>query len=461
LSGVNEIVETSPVVLSDQPYEEAVSAELPDLVEVGGVLAPQAPTGADAAGVPAAVLSDLALKLAATVPQFTSQWAAGRLCLPQPVVGELLEQLRTDRLLEVLGNEGPLDYRYAISLPGRERAARLLEISGYVGAAPVSLEAYIALLDYEIGRFPPASEEEVSAGLNELVLTGGAVLSAALAASSGRSLFVYGPPGNGKTSLGRGLHAALKGDLWVPRAINVDGSIIRVFDPRVHPPLDLPGEQPWMIDQRWVRIRRPLIILGGEATLESFELTYSPALRFYEAPMHMKANGGTLLIDDFGRQRVEPHELLNRWIIPLEHQIDYLSLQTGQKIEVPFRQMLIIATNLDPESVTDPAFLRRMGYRLKVDTPSDERYARIFQAYAARRGLNAEPALVADLLERYRAEKRELRGCEPRDLIERARDICRLKRRPPELTRQLLGLAWERYFGVEQPAVGPRGEGLS
>ena len=183
-------------------------------------------------------------------------------------------------------------------------------------------------------------------------------------------------------------------------------------------------------------------------TLESFDLIYSPSLRYYEAPLHMKANGGMFLIDDFGRQRVDPHELLNRWIIPLENRIDYLTLHTGKKIQIPFLQSLIIATNLDPEQVTDPAFLRRMGYRLCLEAPSPERYRTILERYAGRFGIAIPPGLVERLLERYAAEGRELRGCEPRDLIERARDICRFTGRPMELNDDVMALAWKGYFGT-------------
>jgi predicted ATPase with chaperone activity len=432
------------------------SPHLPQMVAVGDVQAPQAPAGPAEAGVDPAVLANLALRAAYTVPNFTSEWAARRLSLPLTLIGEVLEQLRADRLLDVLGQAGPFGYRYSISQNGRERAGRLLEVSGYVGPAPVSLEAYAAVLEWQSANAPPVLPEHVTAALSGLVLPGGAELTAGLAVADGRSLFVYGPPGNGKTSLGRALHTALQGDLWVPHCVAIDESIIRVYDPQVHQAVDLPASQTRRIDRRWVRVRRPLIVVGGELTLDTFDLSYSPTLRYYEAPPHVKANGGTLLLDDFGRQRVGPHELLNRWIIPLEHQIDYLTLHTGRRVQVPLRELLVIATNLKPEDVTDPAFLRRMGYRLFLDKPDPARYAKIFQRYADGLGIRPQPGVVERLLRRYQAEGRDLRCCEPRDLIERARAICRFRDRPPELTEEVLDLAWSGYFGMSGASEGVR-----
>jgi hypothetical protein len=415
-------------------------------------LTPPAPLTPRDAGVDAAVLSDLALRTAYLVPQFNTEWAAQRLLLPQPVVGELLDRLREELLLDVLGHAGPFGYRYSISNRGRERARRLFEITGYVGPAPVSLAAYSEMIVGQFGEFPDVTPARVSACLEGLVLEPEDLALAGLAASSGRSLFVFGPPGNGKTTLGRALHEVREGELWVPHCIEVDGQFIRIFDPQCHQPIGLEPELARRIDRRWVKVKRPLIVVGGEMTLDSCDLSYNPSTRCYEAPLHMKANGGTFLIDDFGRQRVDPRELLNRWIIPLEHQFDHLTLQTGQMIHVPFLLMLIVATNLAVESVTDPAFLRRMGYRMFLDKPSPERYFEIFRRHAGSSGLEVPPGLVERLLGRYEAERRELRGCEPRDLIERARDICRYRRAPSELNEEILDLAWSGYFGTRSAA---------
>jgi hypothetical protein len=424
------------------------AGHLPPMMSMGQELAPQAPTDPSDAGISPAVLRDLALKAAYTVPQFTTEWAVRQLCLPQVLVGELLEQLRTEQMLEILGSSGLFGFRYSISGRGRERAARLMEISGYVGPAPVSLESYTAMIEWQLARAPEVSREHVQESLSELVLPEDSTLLAGLAASSGRSLFVFGPPGNGKTTLGRLIHQALQGDLWIPHCIGIGANIIRVYDTQVHQLVDGAEQAPSSFDRRWVKIRRPLMIGGGEMTLDSFDLTFSPSLRYYEAPLHMKANGGTFLIDDFGRQRVDPHELLNRWIIPLENRIDYLTLRTGQKIQIPFLQLLIIATNLDPERVTDAAFLRRMGYRLQLEAPSPEHYRRIFERYAASHDIPLPPGLLERLLERYASEHRDLRGCEPRDLIERARDICRFTGRALELDDDVMALAWSGYFGA-------------
>jgi predicted ATPase with chaperone activity len=411
---------------------------------------PEAPSQLDELGVETSVIGNLSLKLAATRPQFTTEWAAVRLCLPVQLVEQVYWQLKQDQLIEVLGQEAPFNYRYAISQRGRESAKRLLEISGYVGPAPVSLESYAAMLQQQADNRTPVSLESVRRAISELVLPESAVQVAALATASGRSLFLFGPPGNGKTSVGQMLHKVLQGDLWIPYCIGIGETVIRIFDPQCHRCVDASEtEQAVNRDRRWLRIHRPLLVAGGEMTMDELDLIYSPSLRFYESPPHVKANGGLFLIDDFGRQRVDPQDLLNRWIVPLERRVDFLTLNTGQKIEIPFELMLIVATNLSAMDVADPAFLRRMGYRLHLDRPSPEDYAEIFRRYAKRVGLEIPPDLIPWLLARYRAEERELRASEPRELVERARDICQLHERPFECSPEVMGLAWTGYFGNE------------
>lgn len=436
--------------MTDEPE---TSLHLPKLIETESGPAPEAPTTMKATGIDRAILLDLALKTAHLLPQLSTESAAQKLHLPRALAAELLDQLRTDALLEALGQENPFSFRYAITQRGRERASRLMEISGYVGPAPVSLDAYSAMLQWQSARTPHVSPDAVKKALEGLVLTDEAMQIAGLAISSGRSLFLSGPPGNGKTSLGRQLHHAFSGDIWIPHCIAVDSNVIRLFDAHCHEAVPVAAEKHHPIDQRWIKVKRPFVVAGGEMTLASLDLAYLEAQRYYEAPLHMKANGGTFLIDDFGRQHVEPHELLNRWIIPLEHKIDFLTLHSGQKIEVPFLLMLIIATNLDPKDVTDPAFLRRLGYRLRIEAPTPELYAKIFNAYAARHDVKVQLEVLARLLKRYAESGRELRSCEPRDLIERVSDICRHRGQPLALTDELLDLAWRGYFGSEQNAA--------
>ena len=421
------------------------------LALIGDLLAPRMPSSLDETGVDPAALTDLVLKLAYTVPRLTTEWAAQKLNLHISLVEELLQELNRQRLVEILGQSGAITHRFAISQRGAELAGRLMEICGYIGPAPVSLESYTAAMEQQLAGFSEIEPSQVENAVSDLILPADAVRMAGLALSSGRTLFLHGPSGNGKTSLARLMHRALQGDVWIPHAIAIDSNIIRVFDPQCHQPSPVSGVEPWRIDQRWVRIRRPLIVCGGELTIESLDLVYSPSLRYYEAPLHVKSNGGVFLIDDFGRQRVDPHSLLNRWIIPLEHQTDHLSLHTGRQIQVPFKQMLIIATNLDPREVTDAAFLRRMGYRLYLGLPTPESYTRIFERYAARWELAVPDGLITKLLERYQAEERELRACDPRDLIDRVRDICRFTRIAPVLNQDLIDLAWVGYFGNAGP----------
>jgi hypothetical protein len=426
----------------------AKDPNLPPLFRVGKLIAPKAPQEIAATGLEGNVLADLMVKWGFTENRFATEWVAEKMRISPLLARRVLERVCLDGSMEQLWQTGEGSHHYRITPDGRQHAARLLEISGYIGPAPVSLEAYGAMLRWQFAHTPQVRPEHVTAALSGLVISPKAADLAGLAVSSGRSLFLFGPPGNGKSSVGRKIHGALPGDYWIPYAISVGNDVIRLFDDQTHERVDI-GEAAAGIDRRWVRIRRPLVVVGGELTLESLDLIYSPSLRQYEAPPHLKANGGVFLVDDFGRERVSPDQLLNRFITPMEHQIDYCTLRTGQKIQVPLRHVLIIATNLSPDLVTDPAFLRRLGYRVYLGAPTPEEYTLIFQNYAKRRGLAIAPELIAQLLERYRAQNREPRACEPRDLIERACDICRFQGRSIELSPDVLNLAWAGYFGEQ------------
>jgi len=289
--------------------------------------------------------------------------------------------------------------------------------------------------------------EIVRRSFHDLVLPESLLQTLGCVINSRRSLFLTGLPGTGKTAVAERINGALAGGIWIPYAVEIDNQIIRVFDSHCHRPLG-DDETPVEYDRRWVLIERPLVVVGGELTLENADLTWSNAAKFYEAPFQMKSNGGTLVIDDFGRQRVAPQDLLNRWIVPLERRVDYLALHTGKKIEVPFEQLVVFSTNLEEKDLADQAFLRRMGYRARVEPPTPAAFSEIFKRQASSRGVTWEPQVMDHLLTKYRVERRQMKGCEPRDLIDRSSDICLFESLPLHLTPQILDIAWRNYFGT-------------
>lgn len=391
-------------------------------------------------------LADLALKTVYADANATTERVADKLKLAMPVTEELLQHLYREKFVEIRGLVSFGNNRYGMLDRGWQRAQQLLEMNGYIGPAPVSLSAYTEMVLRQSAAQDPITPADVRSAMEGLVLPEGTVQTLGLVANSRRSLFMTGPSGNGKTTIATALHRAQHGEIWIPHAIEVDGQVIKVFDLHNHQPVPVSGIDRY--DQRWIRIKRPIVIVGGEMTIETMDLIYSDKVRFYEAPFQMKSNGGTLVIDDFGRQRVDPHDLLNRWIVPLEGRIDYLTLHTGKKIEVPFEQLLIFATNLDPSDLVDDAFLRRMGYRLYVNAPDREMYGKIFEQFVRASGFEYHPEQLDFVFRLYEADKRPLRGCEPRDLIQRCSDLCQYENRPPVITDELLHLAWKNYFGA-------------
>ncbi len=398
-------------------------------------------------GISEAFLCDLALKHVAMLPEPTTQAVAERINLPRTLTEDLLQKLYREKLIEVKMQSAIGSTRYAMLDHGWDRLARLLSICGYVGPAPVSLRDYSHMMKLQSIPSNTASMDTVRQAFHDLILPETLLQTLGCVINSRRSLFLTGLPGTGKTAVAERINNALAGGIWIPYAVEIDGQIIRVFDNHCHE--EMPADEtPTEFDHRWAFIRRPLVVVGGELTLENADLTWSEAAKFYEAPFQMKSNGGTLVIDDFGRQRVAPQDLLNRWIVPLERRVDYLALHTGKKIEVPFEQLVVFSTNLDEKDLADQAFLRRMGYRARVEPPTAGAYTAIFKAQATSRGLHVEQSVLDYILTKYRVERRMMKGCEPRDILDRATDICRFERNNFELTPQVVDVAWSNYFGA-------------
>ncbi len=448
---INNAAEEPPVterqVFTFEPdrnvaFDEAVP--LMDNAATDG-FAPPFVEGVDELGVSRLFLSDLTLKSVSLESDPTTANIAERLRLGMRATETLLQGLYRDKLIEAKGVIGLQNHRYAMLENGWTHLHRSMRQSSYIGPAPVSLSSYCDVMRRQASRRPPVTQHMLDKAMRDLVLTDAARQTLGLVASSRRSLFLSGPSGNGKSAMARALVDAIAGDVWIPYAIEVDGQVIRVYDPHNH---DAIIEASREFDRRWVRVHAPLVVVGGELTIESMELTCTDTQRLYEAPFQMKANGGVLVVDDFGRQRCSATELLNRWIIPLENRVDYLTLSTGKKIQVPFEAVVVFATNLTVSDVADEAFLRRMGYRLYVMAPSPDTYAQIFARYASARGLSVDAELMAHLERRYGAERREPKGCEPRDLIDRAIEVCKFRREPLRLTKETLDQAWAGYFGA-------------
>jgi hypothetical protein len=379
---------------------------------------------------------------------------ADHLRVPYTILEPLIERARAELLVEVRGSTGPgsAGYRYALTDAGRDRAQRHFENSQYVGPAPVPLAQYAAYMTALTAARGYIDRERLRQGFGHLVISDSMLEMLGPAVNAGKALFLYGPPGNGKTVIAEGLGHTLGGDMHVPHAVDVGGQTIKIFDPIVHESLEVPVDSGSVVvaasyDRRWVRIKRPVVMVGGELTLEMLELAFNPIGKFYEAPSQLKANGGVFLVDDFGRQRVRPQDLLNRWIVPLESRFDYLTLHTGKKFQVPFDVLIVFATNLDPESLADEAFLRRIPYKIAVGDPTVDEFMRIFELNCQRRNMRFHQVMVAYLQRRhYGPSGRPLRACHPRDLLDQIAALCRYRGIEPVITRELIDAACKSYF---------------
>lgn len=418
-----------------------------------------APVGSiEETGLSQGFLQDLALKIMYFRGQLTGHDIAEYMHLPfATVVSPLMDFLKREQMCEVKGSGGlgAATYQYLITNKGAARAREQLERTTYVGPAPVPWEDYVAAIKAQGGKRLKVTPARIRQALAHLVLDDEMLDKIGPAANSGKSIFLYGPPGNGKTTIAESIgRMILTDDMYIPYAIEVDSQIVKVFDEINHVVVpeargktttgSLGGRRP---DMRWIKIKRPVIMVGGELTLDGLELIYDPTNKYYEAPFQMKANGGMFLIDDFGRQQVRPRDLLNRWIVPMEKQIDFLALHTGRKIEAPFEVLIVFSTNLPPRDLVDEAFLRRIRHKIEVKSPSFENYRRIFKDVCDRRGITYDEQSVRYLLQEYYVHRNQkLRANHPRDLIEQLQDIAEYLGVKPQLTKDLIDRAANSYF---------------
>ncbi len=413
---------------------------------------PEPQTLADT-GLAQVQIEALAMKYLLALGAATGRQVAQQLQLPFVILEGVLRQMKLDQLVVYLKSAPMGDYLYQLTDLGRERARRYMQECSYHGAAPVPLEDYVqSVAQQSLARERP-SEQALHDAFSDLLINPRMFNRLGPAIYSGRGMFLYGAPGNGKTSIAERVTQAFGSYIWIPRALVVDGEIIRLFDPSNHEEVPLPSEEGLLsqlaVDRRWVRIRRPTIVVGGELTMDNLEVTVNRATGICEAPLQLKSNCGTLVIDDFGRQKMSIDELLNRWIVPLEKRVDFLNLPNGKKIQVPFDQLIVFSTNLEPRDLVDEAFLRRIPYKIEVIDPSEEEFRELFRMMSRKLHVEYDDHALDYLIEtHYRQAGRSFRCCHPRDLLSQIVCYCQFLKQPPKMTPELFDLAVENYFSV-------------
>ncbi len=429
------------------------SAEKESLISALGLddnFRPEAPTCLAETGLSDAFIEDLILKSLLSSGSESGRKIANLLCLPLPVVEERFDLLRSRQLISPTGSAMLGDYVYQLTDKGRERARRAMEHCCYVGPAPVPLEDYVNSVAAQAIRSEKPKRTQLEKAFEDIHVEPDMFDRIGPAVTAGKGMFIYGAPGNGKTTLARRITHCFGQQILIPYAIVEDGQIIKLYDGACHDLVQSDHDgliKADDVDPRWIRIRRPTVVVGGELTMDNLELKHNPSGNLSEASLQLKSNCGCLLIDDFGRQRIDPTELLNRWIIPLENRIDYLTLATGKKIEVPFEQLIIFSTNLEPHDLADEAFLRRIPFKVHVGDPSIEEFHQLFEDYARMANVSYAEGLIDYLIEtHYTGCARAMRRCHPRDLIDHVMNFCEYHEQPKRLEEDKIDHAVANYF---------------
>jgi hypothetical protein len=437
-----------------KPASERQSTSVSDSAPVGSNdFIPAEPASLGESGLNETEIEALVLKFLLSRGEATGREMADQVKLPFALLQEIYWRLKQDQLVVYRGSAPMNDYLYQLTDLGRERARRYAEHCSYFGSAPVSLRDYVLSVAAQSLTQQHPTREHLEKAFDDLLISDRMMTRLGPAINSGRGMFLFGAAGNGKTSIAERVTRAFGKYIWIPRAIGIDGEIIRLFDPSNHEecPPDT-GTGIWVntkIDARWVRIRRPTIVVGGELTMDALEVTLNASTGISESPVQLKSNCGTLVIDDFGRQKMSTDQLLNRWIVPLEKRYDYLNLPNGKKIQVPFDQLIVFSTNLQPKDLCDDAFLRRIPYKIEVVDPSEDEFRRLFQTMCEKMSIPWRPEAIDYLINaHYKPRNRPYRCCQPRDLLLQVKNMCHFEKRELELSNEYLDYAVENYFAI-------------
>ncbi len=415
---------------------------------------PNVPGSLREAGIGEGLVEELIMRYLLSKGEAPGRMIADQIKLPFRLLEPILNRLKYEQMTAYRGANSLHDYTHILTDQGMDRARRYLLRTTYFGAAPVPLEQYCQAVKMQSVEGQSPGPQDLARAFKDLLIDRKMFGRLGPAINSGKGMFLYGYPGNGKTSIAERVTQAFGKYIWIPRSIIIEGEIMRLFDPLMHQeedstPANVSPFEESKFDKRWVRVRRPTIVAGGELTMDMLEVRKDHTTNISEAPLQLKSNCGVLLIDDFGRQKMRVDELLNRWIVPLEKRYDYLNLCSGKKTQVPFDQLVIFSTNLQPKDLVDDAFLRRIPYKIEVPNPSEEAFRKLFEIMCPKIGLPYQPESINYLVEKhYRANGRPFRNCHPRDLLLQVRNYCLYHKYPLELRIDYLDFACENYFSI-------------